>query len=63
MSALPLTIVMSQLRQGSLVRLDVQGWPLRRDLLVVRHTDKYVFRALAAFLQTVTAELHAERAP
>ncbi len=57
MSALPLATVQPQLQQKRLVRLPVQGWPLHRDMLVVRHADKYVFRALAAFLEALRAEM------
>lgn len=53
MAALPLAAVEKQLQEKRLVCLQVQGWPLRRDLLVVQHRDKYVFRALAQFLEVM----------
>ena len=57
MSALPLASVEEQLRQKSLALLPVQGWPLKRTMPVVRHAEKYVFRALAAFLEAMRLEL------
>jgi hypothetical protein len=56
-AALPLASVGQQLQQKSLAVLRVQGWPLKRTLLVVRHADKYVFRALAEFLEVMRTEM------
>jgi DNA-binding transcriptional LysR family regulator len=56
-SALPLAAIQPQLQQQSLVCLHVQGWPLHRNLVVVQHADKYVFRALTAFLDVLAAEM------
>jgi DNA-binding transcriptional LysR family regulator len=54
-SALPLRTVRQHLKRKSLAMLAVQGWPLKRTLAVVRHSAKYVFRALAEFLEVLRA--------
>jgi DNA-binding transcriptional LysR family regulator len=56
-SAVPLASVEQQLEQKSLVSLKVQGWPLQRNLLVVRHVHKYISPALAEFLEIMRSEL------
>lgn len=49
--------VEQQIKHKSLALLDVQGWPLKRTLEVVRHSEKYVFRALTEFLHIMRMEL------
>jgi hypothetical protein len=58
-SALSLSSVRPQLQQKSLALLRVQGWPLARTLFVVRHEEKYVFRALAEFLSILRGQMQA----
>ena len=57
MSALPLASVEEQVREKSLAVLPVQGWPLKRTMLVVHHQEKYLFRALREFREVMRVEL------
>jgi DNA-binding transcriptional LysR family regulator len=56
-SALPLASVAQQLKRNTLAALQVQGWPLQRTFVVVRHEEKYVFRALTVFLEVMRTEM------
>jgi hypothetical protein len=57
LSVLPKAAVGDELKKKTLAVVRVQGWPLERHYLVVRHVEKFMFRAMTEFLAVLRAEV------
>ncbi len=63
MAALPKDSVAADLEQKRLCLIRVQGWPVRRNMPVVHHSQKYVSRSLVTFLNEMQSYLEASAEP
>jgi DNA-binding transcriptional LysR family regulator len=55
LAVLPRAVIEADLTDGRIAQIQVEGWPLRRTLPVVRHAQKYVSRAMSRFLETISS--------
>jgi len=58
---LPKAAVALELEQGRLGMVRVEGWPLRRMMTVVHHQQKYLSKALLAFLEEMKKKTERRR--